>query len=178
MCLTYLLMQTFMVPGTLGLSLLFGALFGPYLGFVITALTSTSGSTLCYMLSRAIGEMHSGYAGRSVHVQVGSGGCVMLCLGCAICCLCFRTFCMCTQSCLCQVVSVRATSTHSRTLAALPAPAALSNLCTCLHTVPLRCSAGGCPVPCPPGLLSSGGGVTTRPAAELHALPEGHTSAA
>lgn len=67
--LTYLLMQTFMVPGTLGLSMLFGALFGPYLGFVITALTSTSGSTLCYLLSSAIGE---GRASGVLHRQHAS----------------------------------------------------------------------------------------------------------
>jgi len=54
--LTYVTMQTFAIPGSVSLSLVMGALYGRWLGFVLTALISTAGSSSCYLLSWAIGK--------------------------------------------------------------------------------------------------------------------------
>ena len=53
--LTYISMQTFCIPGTIIMSLLSGALFGPYYGLVLVAFTGTIGACSIYMLSYCIG---------------------------------------------------------------------------------------------------------------------------
>lgn len=54
-CATYILMQTFAIPGTIMLSLLAGGLYGPVRGAVLVAAVSTAGSCACYSLSWAVG---------------------------------------------------------------------------------------------------------------------------
>ena len=56
LCALYVLMQTFAIPGTISLSLLAGALFGHAVGFAMTALISTVGSSCCYAMSWVIGR--------------------------------------------------------------------------------------------------------------------------
>lgn len=56
LCLLYVIMQTFAFPGTISLSLLSGALFGHAIGFVMTALISTVGSSCCYSMSWLLGR--------------------------------------------------------------------------------------------------------------------------
>lgn len=48
----YIAMQSCGIPGTLFLSILSGALFGTPIGFGTVALTSSTGASVCYMLSR------------------------------------------------------------------------------------------------------------------------------
>lgn len=52
----YVIMQSFAMPGTAGLSLLAGALYGSIKGFALIAVISTLGSTSCYCLSWAFGR--------------------------------------------------------------------------------------------------------------------------
>ncbi|KFK22681.1 hypothetical protein AALP_AAs42556U000100 [Arabis alpina] len=55
-CLVYIFMQTFMIPGTVFMSLLAGALFGVYKGMVLVVSTATAGASSCYFLSKLIGR--------------------------------------------------------------------------------------------------------------------------
>ncbi|EPS62663.1 hypothetical protein M569_12129, partial [Genlisea aurea] len=55
-CSTYIFMQTFMIPGTLFLSLLAGALFGVIRGLSLVVFNATAGASSCYFLSKMIGK--------------------------------------------------------------------------------------------------------------------------
>ncbi|KAG9443966.1 hypothetical protein H6P81_015306 [Aristolochia fimbriata] len=55
-CATYIFMQTFMIPGTIFMSLLAGALFGVVRGVVLVVFTATSGASSCYFLSKIVGR--------------------------------------------------------------------------------------------------------------------------
>lgn len=55
-CSTYIFMQTFMIPGTIFMSLLAGALFGVIKGIFLVVLNSTAGASSCYFLSKLIGR--------------------------------------------------------------------------------------------------------------------------
>lgn len=55
-CSVYIFMQTFMIPGTIFMSLLAGALFGVGKGVVLVVFTATSGASSCYFLSKIIGR--------------------------------------------------------------------------------------------------------------------------
>ncbi|KAG1330692.1 putative uncharacterized membrane protein [Cocos nucifera] len=55
-CATYIFMQTFMIPGTIFMSLLAGSLFGVVKGVVLVVFTATSGASSCYFLSKLIGR--------------------------------------------------------------------------------------------------------------------------
>ncbi|KAG6522785.1 uncharacterized membrane protein At4g09580-like [Zingiber officinale] len=52
----YIFMQTFMIPGTVFLSLLAGALFGVVGGVILVVLAATAGASSCYFLSKMIGR--------------------------------------------------------------------------------------------------------------------------
>ncbi|KAF9685551.1 hypothetical protein SADUNF_Sadunf03G0066300 [Salix dunnii] len=52
----YIFMQTFMIPGTVFMSLLAGALFGVLKGVALVVLTATAGASSCYFLSKLIGR--------------------------------------------------------------------------------------------------------------------------
>ncbi|XVE57415.1 hypothetical protein DITRI_Ditri04bG0089100 [Diplodiscus trichospermus] len=49
-------MQTFMIPGTVFMSLLAGALFGVFKGVALVVFTATAGASSCYFLSKLIGR--------------------------------------------------------------------------------------------------------------------------
>ncbi|KAH7331816.1 hypothetical protein KP509_20G051700 [Ceratopteris richardii] len=51
---TYIFMQTFMIPGTIFLSLLAGALFGVFKGLLLVVFSATAGASSCYFLSKLI----------------------------------------------------------------------------------------------------------------------------
>ncbi|KAF2564346.1 hypothetical protein F2Q70_00015931 [Brassica cretica] len=51
-CATYIFMQTFMIPGTIFMSLLAGALFGVVKGVVLVVFNATAGATSCFFLSK------------------------------------------------------------------------------------------------------------------------------
>ncbi|GAB4834760.1 hypothetical protein Ancab_033025 [Ancistrocladus abbreviatus] len=55
-CVVYIFMQTFMIPGTIFLSLLAGALFGVFKGMALVVFAATAGASSCYFLSRLIGR--------------------------------------------------------------------------------------------------------------------------
>ncbi|KAL1200642.1 putative membrane protein [Cardamine amara subsp. amara] len=55
-CLVYVFMQTFMIPGTVFMSLLAGALFGVIKGMALVVSTATAGASSCYFLSKLIGR--------------------------------------------------------------------------------------------------------------------------
>lgn len=55
-CSTYIFMQTFMIPGTIFMSLLAGALFGVIRGLILVVFNATSGASSCYFLSKLIGR--------------------------------------------------------------------------------------------------------------------------
>ncbi|KAJ0976046.1 hypothetical protein J5N97_018011 [Dioscorea zingiberensis] len=55
-CATYIFMQTFMIPGTIFMSLLAGALFGVVRGVLLVVFTATAGASSCYFLSKLIGR--------------------------------------------------------------------------------------------------------------------------
>ncbi|OIW21444.1 hypothetical protein TanjilG_03576 [Lupinus angustifolius] len=55
-CSTYIFMQTFMIPGTIFLSLLAGALFGVVQGILLVVLNATAGASSCFFLSKLIGR--------------------------------------------------------------------------------------------------------------------------
>lgn len=52
----YIFMQTFMIPGTVFMSLLAGALFGVFRGLALVLFTATTGASSCYFLSKLIGR--------------------------------------------------------------------------------------------------------------------------
>ncbi|KAF5455897.1 hypothetical protein F2P56_025426 [Juglans regia] len=55
-CSTYIFMQTFMIPGTLFMSLLAGALFGVIRGLLLVVFNATTGASCCFFLSKLIGK--------------------------------------------------------------------------------------------------------------------------
>ncbi|CAK9309517.1 unnamed protein product [Citrullus colocynthis] len=55
-CVVYIFMQTFMIPGTVFMSLLAGALFGVFKGVALVVFTATAGASSCYFLSKMIGK--------------------------------------------------------------------------------------------------------------------------
>lgn len=55
-CLVYIFMQTFMIPGTVFMSLLAGSLFGVFKGVALVVFTATAGASSCYFLSKLIGR--------------------------------------------------------------------------------------------------------------------------
>ncbi|KAL8482583.1 hypothetical protein ACS0TY_028041 [Phlomoides rotata] len=55
-CSTYIFMQTFMIPGTIFMSLLAGALFGVGRGLILVVFNATAGASSCYFLSKLIGR--------------------------------------------------------------------------------------------------------------------------
>lgn len=55
-CMVYIFMQTFMIPGTVFMSLLAGALFGVFKGVALVVFTATAGASSCYFLSKMIGR--------------------------------------------------------------------------------------------------------------------------
>ncbi|XP_042024197.1 uncharacterized membrane protein At4g09580-like [Salvia splendens] len=55
-CLVYVFMQTFMIPGTVFMSLLAGALFGLFKGVALVVFTATVGASSCFFLSKLIGR--------------------------------------------------------------------------------------------------------------------------
>jgi uncharacterized membrane protein YdjX (TVP38/TMEM64 family) len=54
--MVYIFMQTFMIPGTVFMSLLAGALFGVFKGVALVVFTATAGASSCYFLSKMIGR--------------------------------------------------------------------------------------------------------------------------
>lgn len=50
----YIFMQTFMIPGTIFLSLLAGALFGTFKGLILVVFSATTGASSCYFLSKLV----------------------------------------------------------------------------------------------------------------------------
>ncbi|OIT39448.1 PREDICTED: uncharacterized membrane protein At4g09580-like [Nicotiana attenuata] len=55
-CSIYIFMQTFMIPGTIFMSLLAGALFGVFRGLLLVVFNATAGASSCYFLSKLIGR--------------------------------------------------------------------------------------------------------------------------
>ncbi|KAG9149162.1 hypothetical protein Leryth_003155 [Lithospermum erythrorhizon] len=55
-CSTYIFMQTFMIPGTIFMSLLAGALFGVLKGLFLVVFNATAGASSCFFLSKLIGR--------------------------------------------------------------------------------------------------------------------------
>lgn len=55
-CVVYIFMQTFMIPGTVFMSLLAGSLFGVFRGVALVVFTATAGASSCYFLSKLIGR--------------------------------------------------------------------------------------------------------------------------
>ncbi|KAJ6422105.1 hypothetical protein OIU84_027113 [Salix udensis] len=55
-CSTYIFMQTFMIPGTIFMSLLAGALFGVVRGIFLVVFNATAGASSCFFLSKLIGR--------------------------------------------------------------------------------------------------------------------------
>ena len=55
-CMVYIFMQTFMIPGTVFMSLLAGALFGVFKGVALVVFAATAGASLCFFLSKVIGR--------------------------------------------------------------------------------------------------------------------------
>ncbi|KAI3690009.1 hypothetical protein L2E82_47983 [Cichorium intybus] len=55
-CTVYIFMQTFMIPGTVFMSLLAGSLFGVFRGVALVVFAATAGASSCYFLSKLIGR--------------------------------------------------------------------------------------------------------------------------
>lgn len=55
-CMVYIFMQTFMIPGTIFMSLLAGALFGVIRGVALVVFAATAGASSCYFLSYLVGR--------------------------------------------------------------------------------------------------------------------------
>ncbi|KAK1284854.1 putative membrane protein [Acorus calamus] len=55
-CIVYIFMQTFMIPGTIFMSLLAGSLFGVFKGVTLVVFAATAGASSCYFLSKLIGR--------------------------------------------------------------------------------------------------------------------------
>ncbi len=58
LCLSsvYILMQALALPGSIVLSILAGALFGLWKGFLLVTLTATAGASASYLLSYLVGR--------------------------------------------------------------------------------------------------------------------------
>lgn len=54
--LTYVLFQTFAIPGPIVLSVLAGALYPYFYAHALVAACATSGATMCFMISRILGN--------------------------------------------------------------------------------------------------------------------------
>ncbi|XP_014881066.1 transmembrane protein 41A-A-like [Poecilia latipinna] len=57
-CSAYLYKQSFAIPGSSFLNMLGGAIFGPWVGLILTCLLATFGSTFCFLLSSAFGKQY------------------------------------------------------------------------------------------------------------------------
>lgn len=55
-CTVYIFMLTFMIPGTVFMSLLAGSLFGVLKGVAVVVFAATAGASCCYFLSNLIGR--------------------------------------------------------------------------------------------------------------------------
>ncbi|OAY62663.1 putative membrane protein [Ananas comosus] len=55
-CAVYIFMQTFMIPGTIFMSLLAGALFGVFHGVALVVFAATAGASSCFFLSKLVGR--------------------------------------------------------------------------------------------------------------------------
>ncbi|KAK1438308.1 hypothetical protein QVD17_04115 [Tagetes erecta] len=55
-CAVYIFMLTFMIPGTVFMSLLAGSLFGVFKGVAVVVFAATAGASCCYFLSNLIGR--------------------------------------------------------------------------------------------------------------------------
>ncbi|XP_047311287.1 uncharacterized membrane protein At4g09580-like [Impatiens glandulifera] len=55
-CSIYIFMQTFMIPGTIFMSLLAGSLFGVVRGLFLVVFNATAGASSCYFLSKLLGK--------------------------------------------------------------------------------------------------------------------------
>lgn len=55
-CVVYIFMQTFMIPGTVLMSLLAGSLFGVFRGLALVLFNATAGASSCFFLSKLIGR--------------------------------------------------------------------------------------------------------------------------
>ncbi|KAK1262266.1 hypothetical protein QJS04_geneDACA008849 [Acorus gramineus] len=55
-CIVYIFMQTFMIPGTIFMSLLAGSLVGVFKGVTMVVFAATAGASSCYFLSKLIGR--------------------------------------------------------------------------------------------------------------------------
>ncbi|KAH9513791.1 Transmembrane protein 41A-A [Bulinus truncatus] len=55
-CFGFIYKQTFAIPGSVFLNLLAGALFGPYLGFILASCLTAIGATFCFLLSRTFAK--------------------------------------------------------------------------------------------------------------------------
>ncbi|VAH51641.1 unnamed protein product [Triticum turgidum subsp. durum] len=55
-CAVYIFMQTFMIPGTIFMSLLAGALFGQLRGVALVVFAASAGASSCFFLSKLIGK--------------------------------------------------------------------------------------------------------------------------
>ena len=55
-CMVYIFMQTFMIPGTVFMSLLAGALFGVFKGVALVVFNATAGASSCFFLSKLVGR--------------------------------------------------------------------------------------------------------------------------
>ncbi|XP_057448645.1 uncharacterized membrane protein At4g09580 [Lotus japonicus] len=55
-CVVYIFMQTFMIPGTVFMSLLAGALFGVFKGVALVVFNATAGASSCFFLSKVVGR--------------------------------------------------------------------------------------------------------------------------
>ncbi|KAM1724785.1 hypothetical protein ACFX11_023195 [Malus domestica] len=55
-CMVYIFMQTFMIPGTVFMSLLAGSLFGVFKGVALVVFNATAGASSCFFLSKLIGR--------------------------------------------------------------------------------------------------------------------------
>jgi hypothetical protein len=82
----YIFMQSFAIPGTLFLSILAGALFGPELGLTVVSLVASTGSSCCYLLSRTLasGFVQSRYGDwlHSFRKKVNHSHLVLVCIPC------------------------------------------------------------------------------------------------
>lgn len=54
--MSYIFLQTFAIPGAIFLSVLAGPLFGFFWGMIIVSIVATTGSSMCYLLSKALSK--------------------------------------------------------------------------------------------------------------------------
>ncbi|KAM0935394.1 putative SNARE associated golgi family protein [Dioscorea sansibarensis] len=74
----YIFMQTFMIPGTVFMSLLAGALFGVIRGMVLVVVAATAGASSCFFLSKLIGRPLRGMVLVVVAATAGASSCFFL----------------------------------------------------------------------------------------------------